>query len=265
VEIPHGPVDRRGHLHECLIGLDFRDRLVLTDRVARLDEPRDQLALGDTLADVGEFEFANHVRTLRRPGCRPRSVRPGQVVVLERVQRERRVEARDAPDRCLLVEQGFLLDRRRDFTRQPTRLRGFVDDRGAAGLLERFDDCFLVQRRERPQVYDLDVDLAGEVLRCLQGRAGHCAPREHRDVRSLASDGGLTDRDLVGFVRNLLAERPVDEFRFEEDYRVRRANRARQQPLGVGGVDGMTTFSPGWWTNIASVDSGDVPARGSPP
>jgi len=53
VQLADGAVDRRGDLHEGLVRLDLRDRLIFGHRIARLDQPRDQFTLRDTLADIG--------------------------------------------------------------------------------------------------------------------------------------------------------------------------------------------------------------------
>jgi len=86
----------------------------------------------------------------------------GQVEVFQGVQRERRVEAGDALDRRLLVEQRLLLEDRGDLAGQPAGAGRLVDDDRAAGLLEGVDDRLAVERRQRAQVDDLDVDLAVE-------------------------------------------------------------------------------------------------------
>ncbi len=64
-----GSVDRRGNLDDRLVRLDFGDRLVLGDGISLFDLPTDEFALGDAFADVGQFEFAYHVRSSPRRGC----------------------------------------------------------------------------------------------------------------------------------------------------------------------------------------------------
>jgi hypothetical protein len=59
-EFGHGPVVRRRHLDQRLIGFDLGDDLVLRDRVAGRDVPLDQFALRDPLADVRQFELLSH-------------------------------------------------------------------------------------------------------------------------------------------------------------------------------------------------------------
>src|SRR5699024_2890006 len=89
----------------------------------------------------------------------------GKIVVLERVERERRVEARDARDRCFLIDERLLLDRGGDLAGQPAGLGCLVDDRRSPRLLERLDDRLVVERRERTEIDDLAVDaLLGERL-----------------------------------------------------------------------------------------------------
>ena len=56
----HDAGGRRRHLHHRLVGLDLDDGLVLDDVVADGDEPRDDLGLGQALADVDESELHRH-------------------------------------------------------------------------------------------------------------------------------------------------------------------------------------------------------------
>ena len=52
--------ERRRQLHDRLRGLELDDRLVDRHLVAGLHEPRDDLGLGEALAEVGEDEVAAH-------------------------------------------------------------------------------------------------------------------------------------------------------------------------------------------------------------
>lgn len=45
-------VDRRGHLDLGFVRFDLRDRLILGDGVALVDEPPHEFALRDALSDV---------------------------------------------------------------------------------------------------------------------------------------------------------------------------------------------------------------------
>ena len=56
----HGSAVRRRDLHGRLVGLDLDERVVLGDRLALRDEPAGDLALRETLAEVGEPERARH-------------------------------------------------------------------------------------------------------------------------------------------------------------------------------------------------------------
>ena len=48
------------HFDRGLVGLELEDRLVLRDRVARLDQHADDVAGGDVLAQFGKLEFCRH-------------------------------------------------------------------------------------------------------------------------------------------------------------------------------------------------------------
>lgn len=56
VEIPDGAVRGRGDLHDRLVRLHLDHQPVLLQGVSGLDEPPDDLPLGQPLADVREFE-----------------------------------------------------------------------------------------------------------------------------------------------------------------------------------------------------------------
>ena len=51
-----------GDLGQCLVRLDFGERIGGIDRIARLDEPLDQLGLGETLTDDRQQELVGSGR-----------------------------------------------------------------------------------------------------------------------------------------------------------------------------------------------------------
>ena len=55
--------ERGGQLHDRLGGLELHDGLVDRHLVAGLHEPRDDLRLGEALAEVGQDEVAAHQRS----------------------------------------------------------------------------------------------------------------------------------------------------------------------------------------------------------
>ena len=93
--------------------------------------------------------------------------------------------------------------------------------------VERRDAC--AGRSARPR-----CPRAASVSRGLQRLLDHQRQRDDGDVRALADDGRLAERDLVV----LLGHRPLDASRlavFEEEHRVVAAQGVREQPLGVVG------------------------------
>src|SRR5690606_10798401 len=109
----------------------------------------------------------------------------------------------------------------------------------AVGLLDALDDGLVVLRTQGANVDDLDRNaLAGQLFGVLQGGADHAAVGRDRHVRTFASNLGHADRnDVVLDVRDveLVA---VHHLVFEEDDRVRVADRRLKQSLGIGGVIG---------------------------
>jgi len=97
--------------------------------------------------------------------------------VLQGVGRDRDVEPGDALDRRLLVAQHLLLDAAGDLCAEPQVPELLVDDDGPPGLAERRLNGGGVQRRERPQVHDFDVDLADEIAGGPRHRPSHRPPR----------------------------------------------------------------------------------------
>ena len=86
--------ERRRQLHDRLGGLELDDGLVDRHLVAGRDEPRDDLGLGEALAEVGEDEVAAHRVPLPGVERGEHAVGGRQVVLLELRRRERDVEAR---------------------------------------------------------------------------------------------------------------------------------------------------------------------------
>ena len=56
-EFDDDPRNRRFHLDGRLVGHHVGELLILLDRVADLDVPRDDLGLGNAFADIGQAEF----------------------------------------------------------------------------------------------------------------------------------------------------------------------------------------------------------------
>ena len=58
--VQYDPWPDRWNLYNCLVGLDFDQRLVGLDPVADLDEPGDDLGLGEAVSQIGELELVRH-------------------------------------------------------------------------------------------------------------------------------------------------------------------------------------------------------------
>ena len=67
------PRARRGDLDARLVGHHLDQGLALGHALAGLDQPADDLALGDSLADVGQLELEGHARLPVRSSSRARS------------------------------------------------------------------------------------------------------------------------------------------------------------------------------------------------
>ena len=129
------------------------------DLVADLDEPLDQLGLGDALTDVGQLHLEHaHCRTAAdsaSPGSD--AVGAGEVRPLVGV-RIRRVPAAHPRDRRLEMIEAPLLHGGAQLGAEARRERRLVDDDAAAGLHHRRDDRVDVERHQRAQVDDLGID-----------------------------------------------------------------------------------------------------------
>jgi hypothetical protein len=153
---------------------------------------------------------ARHVQVLQRAGERRRGVGGGHHL-----------------HRCLEVVEAVLGDQRGDVGGHAAARVVLVDHHQPARLLHRLEDGVGVQGAGGAHVDDLAVDA----------------------VVALADQVGLPEGDRVALLRDL-ALCGVEHLVLEEDHRVVVADGADQQALGVIGVEGTATLSPGTWVKI---------------
>src|SRR5690606_12606167 len=131
-------------------------------------------------------------------------------------------------------EEGPLVDERRQLRTHPGRPGSLVDDHGAAGLFDGFDDGVLIDRIQGAQVDHFAADpvlLPG--LRRLLGHRHHRSPGQYRHVFPLPHLSGLPDGNLVPPLGHLLPMGAVQLHRFQEDDRIGILDGGQQQPLGI--------------------------------
>ena len=158
------PANGVGQLHDRLGRLELDDGLVDRDLVAGRHEPRDDLGLGEALAEVGQDEVAAHRVPLPGVERGEHAVGGRQVVLLELRRRVRDVEAGDAQHRRGEVVEVALGDAGGDLGAVAAELRRLVDHGGARGLAHGCPDRLVVEGGEAAQVDDLDrepLDLGG--------------------------------------------------------------------------------------------------------
>ena len=133
--------------------------VVELDRVAGLDLPGDDLGLDQALAHVGEAEVLDAHQYPSDPvDAVEHPVQVGEVLLLDPARRVGRVEPADAQHRRLEGVEALLGDPRRDLRTQAQRDRRLVDDdRRAGSCCTDSNTGRQVQRRDRPQVDDLEL------------------------------------------------------------------------------------------------------------
>src|SRR5262249_15903860 len=83
----------------------------------------------------------------------------GQEEMLERRrERDRLIERRDADDGAVKILKGFFIDDRGDLAGKTTGLGVLVEKNDFVGLLHGLNDGRAIERRERAQVENLDLD-----------------------------------------------------------------------------------------------------------
>ncbi len=106
----------------------------------------------------------------------------------------------------------------------------------AACFLDRIDDGLAIKGRNGSQINDFNLNaFLGELFPCLGHLVNIGAPSCHRDRVTFPHNLGLTDGDGVVFLWYLLAERPVDLRRLEEEYGVGITDGRKQQSLRIIG------------------------------
>src|SRR5919107_1042892 len=90
--------------------------------------------------------------------------------------------------------EGPILDDRRHLARHPEPPPLLLDSHGPVRLLYGLDDCVLVERPQRSQVYDLRLEaVLGERICGPQAQVDLTAVGDERDVRALAGDAGFAE------------------------------------------------------------------------
>src|ERR687889_1989893 len=90
--------------------------------------------------------------------------------------------------------EGPILNDRRHLARHPEPPPLLLDSHGPVRLLYGLDDCVLVERPQRSQVYDLRLEaVLGERICGPQAQVDLTAVGDERDVRALAGDAGFAE------------------------------------------------------------------------
>ena len=111
-----------------------------------------------------------------------------------------------------------------------------MDDEELAGLLDRLQYSFPVQRLEGPQVYHLHLDtFLGQDTRRLQAVVEHQAVGDDGDVAPGAFYVRLADGDGVFPIGDLPPDEAVGLLMLQEHHRVVVPDGGLQQPFGVVG------------------------------
>ena len=138
-----------------------------------------------------------------------------------------------------------VLDHRGELRAEASARDRLVRRDAARRLLDGADDRLLVEREERPRVDDLDRDaVLLRLLRRLQRLVDEAPGRDDRDVRALAVDARLAERDrleLLGHLALDRVERPV----LEEDDRVVVVDRRPEEAADVLGRRREDDLEPG--------------------
>ena len=144
------------------------------------------------------------------------------------------VQAGDPQHRRLQIVEALLGQPRRDLGAVPAEARRLVHHDGPPGAPHRLGQRRVVQRRQRPQVDDLDVPaLLGGGLGRLERGGHHRAVRDEGDVRARPADDGLID-GRAGLRPVFVLLGPVAALGLEEHDGIGAADRLAQQPVGVG-------------------------------
>mmetsp|Transcript_36737 Transcript_36737/g.121768 ORF Transcript_36737/g.121768 Transcript_36737/m.121768 type:complete len:371 (-) Transcript_36737:30-1142(-) len=155
-----------------------------------------------------------------------------KVQLLKR-EREGRVGAAHARDRCLEVVKTRVLDGGGNLGAKAGGEWRLVRHQQAARLLDRVADRVHVPRRNRLQVDDLARHaLCRRPLARARHRVHLCPPRDASDVLSGREDLRLPERQHVVAGGHVADRGAVQDLRLEEEARVAIADAGEQQPLG---------------------------------
>src|SRR3954468_2545430 len=150
----------------------------------------------------------------------------GHVQLLEGARRVGRVGGGDATDGRLQRPEGLLLDRRHQLAAEARRERSLVQDDRAPARGDRLAQRIDVERHQAAQVEDADrVALLGGAVGRTLGDDHRGAVGDDDEVRPLAHDARLAQRDGVVLLGHLVLDQPVAAQRLAEEHGIRIADR----------------------------------------
>jgi len=122
--------------------------------------------------------------------------------------RDRHLARAQARDRRVELEEGLLLDARRDLGRKAAAAPALVDDERAMRARDRFEQRRGVERAQHAQVDHLRLDaLGGEPLGGLERARQHPAVGDDREVAPGTAHRRAVDRHRPGVLGELALHR----------------------------------------------------------
>src|SRR5262249_30148295 len=142
----------------------------------------------------------------------------GQEEMLERRrERDRRIEPRDANDRSVKILKGFFVDDGGDLAGKTTGLGVLVEKNDFVGLLHGLNDGRAIERRERAQVENLDLDsFLGQQIGGFLRRVYHSGVSNDAEIAALAMQARFADRDRVIVFRYLVLDAAIEKLVLQE-------------------------------------------------
>ena len=116
------------------------------------------------------------------------------------------IEARDALDGCLQVQEALFHDACCDLGAHARGERCFVDDHAAPGLLDRLSNGVHIEGVDRTKVDEFDRDVLWHVVHGLEALEDWCAPSHDGEVVAFGEDLCLAQWDLVHLIGDFFLE-----------------------------------------------------------
>src|SRR5439155_1190863 len=130
--------------------------------------------------------------------------------------RRRGIFGGDADDGRVEILEGLFRDDRRELAADAAGACRLVEHQHAAGLRDRREQRFTIERRERTQVEYLRVDAGRLELRCRIERGVHHRPERHdREVFARAPDLRCPERHDVVLLGHVVFDPAIQEFVLE--------------------------------------------------